>query len=85
VRCPCDPSIAAIRQFRAEPHVVGDDVLVEHVVGIDQEVPGLTHLDGSVMSGSWRTQLGHPEFNDEAPARCKVAGSILEATDLLPG
>ncbi|MET3934378.1 hypothetical protein [Arthrobacter sp. OAP107] len=57
-------------------------MLVEHVVGIDQEVPGLTHLDGSAMSGWQRMQLGHPEFNDEAPARCKVAGNILEAADL---
>ncbi|WP_214971828.1 hypothetical protein [Arthrobacter sp. ISL-5] len=46
-----DPGIPAIRQLRAEPHMVRDDVLVEQVVGIDQEIPGLAHLDGSAMSG----------------------------------
>lgn len=57
-------------------------MLVQHVIGIDQEIPGLTHLDCPAVSGWQRTQLWHPELNDEAPARCKMTGSVLETPDL---
>ena len=55
---------------------------MEHVVGIDQEVPGLAHLHGPAVAGWQRTQLWHPNLNDEATARCKLAGGVPETADL---
>jgi hypothetical protein len=72
-----------VRQLAgAEGEVVSDDVLVEHVIGVQDDVAGFDFGDDGLLSWRKLAQFGYPEFDDEPAARGKVPGRIAEARNL---
>ena len=66
-----------------EPEVVRDDLLVQHVVGVQTEVAGLGWQTVAALARRQLAQLGHPELDHEPATGHEVAGGVPEARDLL--
>jgi hypothetical protein len=58
--------------------MVGDQLLVQEVIGVDADIAGLELPDAGCLSGRQSTQVWHPELDDQSTSGRQMAGSVAE-------
>ena len=79
VRAAEQPGLPAL----IEPEMVRDDVLAQHVVGVQADAARAGLPGNGLLARRELAQLGHPQLDNEPAPRREMAGGIAEARDLL--